>query len=138
MTIKFDDTDYKLLQLGGLIQSSIAQYVTQRHIAGKAEGTLLSRPMFEAQRLLLSAAGSLTELVSDPSTRLLELSSQYFEARALHIVADKRIPDILDESGEKGVDIETLTKRIGIESRKLCTFGPPSSYLDHRNSLLCC
>ncbi|KAI5865030.1 S-adenosyl-L-methionine-dependent methyltransferase [Durotheca rogersii] len=119
MPIRFDDTDYKLLQLGGLIQSSIAQYVAQRHAPGKPEGTLPSRPVFEAQRQLLSAAGSLVELVSDPSMRLVELSMQYFEARALHIVADKRVPDILDENGEKGLDIETLASRVGIESRKL-------------------
>ncbi|RYP22781.1 hypothetical protein DL765_001490 [Monosporascus sp. GIB2] len=119
MGAQLDDTDHKLLQLGGLIQTAIAEYVTQRHCPNGAEGSLPSKPFFNAQQTLQSAAGVLTELASDPKGRLLEVSSQYFEARALHIVADKRIPNMLAESGASGLDVRTLASRCGIEHRKL-------------------
>jgi hypothetical protein len=117
------EKDHKLLQLGGLIQSAIASYVAQRQSPQKEdEGTLPSKPLFDAQKTLLSAAGLLTELVSEPRGRLLEVSSQYFEARALHIAADKRVADILAENGSSGVDVQSLAKKLGIESRKLCRY----------------
>jgi len=111
---------FKLLQLGALIQSSIASYVEHDNLDNES---LSSNERFNAQRAILAAAGSLTELFSDPSSRLLEVSSQYFEARALHIVANQRIPDILAKGGEKGVDLLELASSVGIETKKLgkCT-----------------
>lgn len=82
--------------------------------------TLTDRELFDHQRTLLAAAGTLTELVSEPQNRLLEVSSQYFEARALHIAADARIPNILAKHGDSGLAVETLAAEVGIESRKLC------------------
>lgn len=82
--------------------------------------TLPPRDTFNVQRNLLAAAGKLTELVSSPSNRLLEVSSQYFEARALHIAVDKRIPNLIDTAPEKVLTIEALAKQVGIEPRKLC------------------
>ncbi len=80
--------------------------------------SLPSQALHEAQRTLLAAAGLLTELVSEPSSRLLEVSSSYFEARALHIAAEKRIPDLLaGKSG--GVEVGFLGEKTGIEPRKL-------------------
>ncbi|KAI0409179.1 S-adenosyl-L-methionine-dependent methyltransferase [Xylaria palmicola] len=120
MATQLDDASRRLLQLGGLIQTSIANYVNLKHsFVEKHESTLPAKSLFDAQRTLLAAAGLLTELVSEPENRLLEVSSQYFEARALHIVADKRIPDILAKGGDAGVDIQTLGDTVGIESRKL-------------------
>ncbi|KAJ8133353.1 hypothetical protein O1611_g274 [Lasiodiplodia mahajangana] len=120
MAIQIDDDSRRLLQLGSLIQKSIEDYVKLKHSpVEKNESSLPAKPLFDAQRTLLAAAGLLTELVSQPQDRLLEVSSQYFEARALHIVADKRVPDILAKSGDEGVDIKTLAAAVGIESRKL-------------------
>ncbi|KAI1111372.1 S-adenosyl-L-methionine-dependent methyltransferase [Nemania sp. NC0429] len=120
MATQLDDVSRQLLQLGGLIQTSIANYVNLKHSAQeKSESHLPSKPLFDAQRALLAASGLITELVSEPQNRLLEVSSQYFEARALHIVADKRIPDIIAKSGDAGVDIQTLAAAVGIEPRKL-------------------
>ncbi|KAI0103343.1 S-adenosyl-L-methionine-dependent methyltransferase [Nemania sp. FL0031] len=120
MAIQVDEDSRRLLLLGDLIQSSIANYVKLKHSpVEKNESSLPAKPLFDAQRTLLAAAGLLTELVSEPQNRLLEVSSQYFEARALHIVADKRVPDILAKSGNEGVDIKTLASTVGIESRKL-------------------
>lgn len=79
------------------------------------------RDVFEAQRNLLAAAGKLTELVVEPGTRLQELAIQYMESRALHIVADKRVADILADAGtEHGVHIDVLARMTRIEGRKLC------------------
>ncbi|KAK4236295.1 hypothetical protein C8A03DRAFT_35829 [Achaetomium macrosporum] len=121
MASTLDPLSCKLLQLGGLIQTSIASYIANKDpVQPEGHDTLPSKPLFDAQRALLSAAGMLTELVSEPRSRLLEVSSQYFEARALHIVADKRIPDILAKHGEQGLGIDKIAAQVGIESRKLC------------------
>lgn len=120
MAASLDDASQQLLQLSDLIQKSVANYVSLKNSAVESnEGTLPSKPLFDAQRTLLAAAGLLTELVSEPSNRLLEVSSQYFEARCLHIVADKRVPDIL-AANKAGVDIQTLASAVNIEPRKLC------------------
>lgn len=107
----------QLRQIGNLVQSSIDTVV---NLNETSKGDLPAKPLFDAQRALLSAAGKLTELVSQPSTRILEVSSQYFEARCLHIVADKRVPDILAEAGNDGVHVDKIAKSVGIEARKLC------------------
>lgn len=121
METQLDDVSRRLLQLSGLIQTSVANYVCLKHSYNdQNEATLPPKPLFDAQRALLAAAGTLTELVSEPQSRLLEVSSQYFEARALHIVADKHVPDILARGGDAGVDIQTLASAVNIEPRKLC------------------
>ncbi|KAF9631052.1 putative o- protein [Lasiodiplodia theobromae] len=112
----------ELRQLGNLIQSSINAILGLNESIDKrvaTDSTVPDKRLFDAQRTLLSAAGKLTELVSQPSGRLLEVSSQYYEARCLHIAADKRIPDLLAASPAAGVHIDTLSAAVGIESRKL-------------------
>lgn len=86
--------------IGGLIQSSID---TSVRLNEASKNDLPAKPLFDAQRALLSAAGKLTGLVSQPSARILEVSSQYFEARRLHTIAEKRVPDILVKAGNDGV-----------------------------------
>ena len=82
---------------------------------------LPSHSLHESQRTVLAAAGMLTELVSEPSSRLLEISSQYFESRALHIVAERRIPDfIANVPNTEGVSAKLIGERVGIEHLKLC------------------
>ncbi|KAK5631481.1 hypothetical protein RRF57_007195 [Xylaria bambusicola] len=121
MAAQLDESLHQLQQLGGLIQSAIADYVKLKQSSVEnAESNLPEKSLFDAQRTLLAASGLLTELVSQPQNRLLEASSQYFEARALHIVADKRIPDILAQSGDAGVAVISLSSIVGIEPRKLC------------------
>ncbi|KAI5919292.1 S-adenosyl-L-methionine-dependent methyltransferase [Camillea tinctor] len=115
MSAKMDPTLFGLLQLGALVQSSITKYLEYHEVK---EGSLPAKPGFDAQRTLLAAAGGLTELTSDPSSRLLEVAMQYYEARALHLVADLRVADILKEGGESGVSLETLASKCGIEPRK--------------------
>ena len=116
----------RLLQLSSLIDKSvravISAWAKPAPVASGIAGTenLASRELFDAQRNLLSAVGVIQELVSNPSSRLLEVSSQYNESRALHIMAEMRVPDILARSGIEGVSAEQLSKQIGIEAHKLC------------------
>lgn len=107
----------QLRQIGLLLQSSIETVVKLNE---NSAGDLPAKPLFDAQRAILSAAGKLTELVSEPSVRILEVSSQYFESRCLHIIADKRIPDILAGAGDAGVHVDKIAEAVGIETRKLC------------------
>ncbi|KAI1373457.1 S-adenosyl-L-methionine-dependent methyltransferase [Hypoxylon crocopeplum] len=84
------------------------------------EGVQLpNHSLFNAQRTLLAAAGSIEELISDPAIRLLSLSSQYFESRALHIAAEHHVTDILHGHNDAGVHVSVIAKKIGIEERKL-------------------
>lgn len=107
-----------LRNLGDLIQSSINELL-QCDESLEAQD-MPSKPLFEIQRNLLSAAGKLTELVSQPNIRILEVSSQYFEARCLHIAVDKRVPDLLETTEDAGMHVNEIAKEVGIESRKLC------------------
>lgn len=121
MGSKVDEVSSTLLRLSELIQSSVANYVAFKTSPGNdTDAKLPAKALFDCQRTLLAAAGMLTELVSDPRSRLLEIGLQYFEARALHIVADKRIADILQANGDAGVDVKTLSTQTGIECGKLC------------------
>ncbi|KAL9948616.1 hypothetical protein ACHAP6_005870 [Verticillium nonalfalfae] len=124
MTRTADEVSDHLLQLGELIQTNITQLVeSRRAVTATGNGTepsdLPPWSVFNAQRALQAATGSLTELISQPENRLLEVSSQYFEARALHIAADARIPDLLAKTAPRGVPIDLLSAKAGIESRKL-------------------
>lgn len=95
----------------------------------ESEANLPSRKLFEAQRTLIATTGKLVELVSSPSSRLLEVSSQYNEARCLHIAAVLRIPDILAEDGDKGVSMEHIAEKVGLEKRKLGMFLMSGTWL---------
>ncbi|KAG2419142.1 hypothetical protein HFD88_002246 [Aspergillus terreus] len=125
---------HQLLQLADLTQDSIHRIIGEwaklptsapgtqgkgSSPGGDSEANLPSRALFEAQRTLLATTGKLVELISSPSSRLLEVSSQYNEARCLHIAAVLRIPDLLADHGSEGVPIERLAEKVGIETRKL-------------------
>jgi hypothetical protein len=122
-TMKTIADAHKLLQLLPLLESSIHQVIgAWAQDVPNPDPSLASRELFNARRIILSAVGVLTELVSDPSSRLLELSSQYNESRALHIMASLRMPEILEEGGRHGVGINELSKKVGIETDKLCMY----------------
>jgi hypothetical protein len=114
-----NSTSAKLIQLGVLVQSALATLIT---CSENGKDSLPPKALFDAQRTILSAAGMLTELGSTPSNRLLEVSTQYFEARALHIAAEKRIPDMLAGFDESGVAVEELAEQVGCDAAKLCQY----------------
>ncbi|RMZ83963.1 hypothetical protein DV737_g1338, partial [Chaetothyriales sp. CBS 132003] len=103
---------------------------TTRPHAYPITATLPSHGLYEAQRIVLAATGKLTELVSEPSERLIEVAAQYQESRALYIAAERRIADILagqggggggggSSSNGAGKHISDISKEAKIESRKL-------------------
>ncbi|KAL4915849.1 S-adenosyl-L-methionine-dependent methyltransferase [Aspergillus aurantiobrunneus] len=115
----------RLLELSDLISRTARVMIEQwgAESAGnanaKSAANIASPGLYTAQKTLLSAAGLLTELVSDPSSRLLEVSSQYNEARALHIMAELRVPDAIAKKESQQASLEELSEVTGIEKRKL-------------------
>lgn len=80
---------------------------------------LPSHELHQAQRTILAICGTLTELVAEPASRVIEVACGYWESRALYIAAERRIPDLLSRAGEGGMSAKELGKVTGIESAKL-------------------
>lgn len=80
--------------------------------------TLPNHELHQAQRTILAIFGTLTELVAEPASRVTEVACAYWESRALYIAAERRIPDLWNTAGEKGMSAEELGKASGIESAK--------------------
>ena len=118
MDLLTPDEAAKLLKLGQLIQDSIAEYVKQD--AALEPGQPASEEQVNARRNLIGSTGVILELVSDPGARIIELANQFFESRALHIVADARVSDLLVPRGGDGLEIAELSAKTGIETGKLC------------------
>lgn len=118
----------QLLQLSELISTNIRSVIdawakeSQSEDSNGPDGSphiLPSHQLHQAQRTLLAAVGTLTELVSEPSVRVIEVACQYWESRALSIAAERRIPDFLAQAGAKGLTVEELGDATGIEPLKL-------------------
>lgn len=84
-----------------------------------SESALPSWELYNAQRTIISACGSFTELMHNPQLRLIEVSAEFLESRALHIAAEHRIADVLAGAGSNGVPIDTVASKIGINALKL-------------------
>lgn len=122
-----------LLQLSELLTSSVRTIVEEwaKESHGDGETTSLpsdapphilpSRKLHQAQRRVLAIAGSLTELVSEPPSRIIEVACQYWESRALYLAAERRIPDLLAAAGDRGLSAVELGEKTGVEPKKLCT-----------------
>ncbi|KIW81975.1 hypothetical protein Z517_05001 [Fonsecaea pedrosoi CBS 271.37] len=84
----------------------------------------VSHAEHDAVKTILAALGSIESLVLDPHTRLLNLSMSYLIARALHVVADHRVAELLTLNHNKpearGVSAEDLARTTGLEQGKLC------------------
>ena len=122
----------ELLRVAEIVSSSVSTVIAEwaketQPGAASTKEILPSPALFQAQRTILAAAGKLTELVSEPHSRVLEVACQYWECRALSIAAERRIPDLLAAAGAKGgregVDIRDLAEATGIEKFKLCMSG---------------
>ncbi|XXH01906.1 hypothetical protein Hte_008268 [Hypoxylon texense] len=101
-------------------ETVIAEWESNPGTVEAPEGVQLpSRSLFNAQRILFAAAGSIEELVGDPAMRLISLSSQFFESRALHIAAEHHVADILHGHDDAGVHAGVIAKKIGIDEQKL-------------------
>ncbi|KAK6332339.1 hypothetical protein TWF696_003057 [Orbilia brochopaga] len=124
-----DAAERKLVDVGRLIQKTIDEYVNaerEMRTTGTTcdHDTLPSHALFEARKALLGAVGLLTELVSDPSTRLMEVAAQSMESRALHIVASLRVADIIEEAGSPAglppsMEINAIASKVRMDPQKL-------------------
>lgn len=117
----------KLLALSELLREAaivVKDEWAKEDFSGPATGDtaclLPSRRLWEAQKTIESISGALVELVTEPSQRIQQLLSLFFESRALFIVAERRVPDILAAAGDEGMHITLLATQTGIEARKLC------------------
>jgi hypothetical protein len=123
----------KLRQLVALISQS-AEAIIAHWEDGTAGAQIVedvqlpSHGMFEAQRTLVAALGSVEELVGDPSVRLIGFAMQAFESRCLHVAVEHHVPDLLARHGGIGLHITQIAKHVGAEKEKLgtctCTFLP--------------
>ncbi|KAI5923694.1 O-methyltransferase [Camillea tinctor] len=78
-----------------------------------------SHEAYNAGLVIKAAMGSIEELTSKPTIRLLEVAWSHINARCLHMAAELHVADILAEGGDEGVSIDTLSEKIGIEKHKL-------------------
>ena len=81
--------------------------------------SLPSPALHQAQRTVLAITGSLTELVSEAPSRVLEVACQYWESRALFIAAERRVPDLIADAKNKCLSSAQLGSATGVESRKM-------------------
>ena len=105
-----------------VIQEWAKELTSDANNDGASPKILPSRRLYEAQRTLLAMTGKLTELIAEPSLRILEVGCQYWESRALFIACERRIPDMLDAAGTSksiGVSAQQLGQQTGIEHLKL-------------------
>ncbi|KIW05311.1 uncharacterized protein PV09_03836 [Verruconis gallopava] len=114
--------------LSKAVQVVVAEWAKEsEHLVAAVNGvstssakTLPSRELYDAQRTILAATGMLTELVQEPSVRILEVATQFQESRALYIAAERRVADLLavkDKTG--GTPLSEISDHTRIESRKL-------------------
>jgi hypothetical protein len=108
-----------LLKLSSLISTTTASLISALSGSTTTDSVIPSTQIYNLQQTLISATAMLSSLISDPRVRLIEISAQFTESRALHIVVEKRIPDLLAKSGESGVHITAIGKSVGIEALKL-------------------
>ncbi|KAI2622395.1 S-adenosyl-L-methionine-dependent methyltransferase [Hypoxylon sp. NC1633] len=80
---------------------------------------LPSHRLWEAEKTIEAISGSLVELVSEPYQRVQQILTLFIESRALFIAAERDIPDLLAEAGNKGLKIEVIAKKTNIEAKKL-------------------
>ncbi|KAK4695820.1 hypothetical protein P7C71_g1995, partial [Lecanoromycetidae sp. Uapishka_2] len=120
----------QLLQLSQLfttnIQTVLEEWAKEQQTGASNDGAspdiLPSRRLFQAQRTLLALTGSLTELIAEPSLRIMEVGCQYWESRALFIACERNIPNLLAAPGmdrSVGLSAQTLSEKTGIEHLKL-------------------
>ena len=94
-----------------------------------------SKELYEGRRVIAGTIGVLLELVPDPSARLMEITHEFYEARALQIAAEARIADILAEGDPKvGIPIDALSQKTGVKDHKLGEFASIISILRRLSS----
>jgi hypothetical protein len=110
----------RLLELCNLISRTARVIIDQWAAGTPAKSTNIALPaLSNTQKTLPSTSDLLTELVSDLSSCLLEVSSQYNKARALHIAAELCVPDVITRKESQQVTVDELSGATRIEKWKL-------------------
>ncbi|EMD32674.1 hypothetical protein CERSUDRAFT_118699 [Gelatoporia subvermispora B] len=78
-----------------------------------------SPALFDARRTVVGACGMCLDLVQDPRCRLMEVGVYYYVSRAMRIVCEAHIADILANAGPEGISVEVISRKIGIDGQKL-------------------
>ncbi|KIK53524.1 hypothetical protein GYMLUDRAFT_49298 [Collybiopsis luxurians FD-317 M1] len=90
-----------------------------------------SAEIFKARRTILAAMGVITDLVQSAPERLMEICSQFYESRALHVAVQNNVPELLSTASPRdGVSLNQLCATTGMNKQKLarilrclCTIG---------------
>lgn len=112
-------------------ESSLDTEHRQSNSAVENSNPIQSHVEYDAVKVALAALGSLESLIMNPYNRLVNLSMSYLLSRALHIVVEHNVADLLAQAGNDGVQSCNLARTVGIEEGKLCMF--PKSF---RSALL--
>ncbi|GBE84214.1 O-methyltransferase-domain-containing protein [Sparassis latifolia] len=112
----------KLLAVVDLVTNAAQAIIKEwaKEDAASGQNALPSVDLFKAQRTILAACGSFTELVQVPQKRVIEVAAQFFEARALHIAVEHRVAHHLAKVDQAvGMSITELSKATGLHPKKL-------------------
>lgn len=122
-----EDAD-KLLQLSDLLREAALtvkeewakeDFSDKKTSSGDTAKILPSHKLWNAEKTIEAISGALVELVSEPYQRIQQVLTEYIESRALFIAAERRIPDLLAEAGEEGLDLDVIAEKTRIEPKKL-------------------
>ncbi|KAI1367012.1 S-adenosyl-L-methionine-dependent methyltransferase [Xylaria arbuscula] len=118
----------KLLQLSDLLREAALtvkdewakeDFSSTAKEGGDTSKLLPSHNLWKAEKTIEAISGALVELVSEPYQRIQQVLTEYIESRALFIAAERRIPDLLAEAGDDGLDLDTIAQKTRIEPKKL-------------------
>ncbi|KAI9874729.1 MAG: hypothetical protein M1830_009351, partial [Pleopsidium flavum] len=127
MTAGVDAQVNEILKATEILNTAVKTTVDEWTKAG-GEGTLIGDTRmvlptpagYNAHKTILGAVGKIQELIAIPQMKLIEMSEQFYESRALHIAAEHRIADFLAGHDAEGVAVGELAKQTGLHAGKLC------------------
>lgn len=109
--------------LNAAVKTTVEEWTTtgsEGTLIGDTRIVLPTSSGYNAQKTILGAMGKIQELVSIPQMKLIEMSEQFYESRALHIAVEHRIADLLEGHDAEGVPVSELARLTGLHGGKLC------------------
>jgi hypothetical protein len=109
--------------LNAAVKTTVEEWTTtgsEGTLIGDTRMVLPTSSGYNAQKTILGAMGKIQELVSIPQMKLIEMSEQFYESRALHIAVEHRITDLLEGHDAEGVPVSELARLTGLHGGKLC------------------
>lgn len=82
-----------------------------------------SRELFDAQRTLVGACNMCIDIVDDPFNRIYDINLSVATSRALYIVIEAGIPDILDDvNAREGVSVSEISHRTTVNEADMGSY----------------